>query len=283
MTAAGVRAGFGQRLTGAISSRGPLCVGIDPHPSLLHAWGLEETPAGVERFAMTALEAVGEDVAVLKPQAAFFEGHGSAGMAVLERVVAAAKDAGALVLLDIKRGDIGSTMTAYAKAYLEEDAPLAADAVTMSPYLGFGSLAPAIGIAEQTGRGVFVLARTSNPEGATLQRAQQESGRGVAQSIVDAAAEVNVETRPMGHVGVVVGATNRSSELDLSHLNGPILAPGLGAQGGTAQSLRAVFGAALSRVLPVTAREVLRHGPDRQKLRTAAGRLNDELAGVMTR
>ncbi|MBA8823535.1 orotidine-5'-phosphate decarboxylase [Saccharopolyspora lacisalsi] len=275
-----VRAGFGKRLQDAMAARGPLCVGIDPHPALLQAWGLDETPASLERFAMTAVEALAGEVAVLKPQSAFFEIYGSAGVAVLERVIAEARQAGALVVLDVKRGDIGSTMTAYANAYLDEHSPLAADAMTVSPYLGYGSLAPALGIAEQTGRGVIVLARTSNPEGAGLQRAVNQEERSVAQSIVDAAAESNAGADPMGYVGVVVGATLRGGELDLSALNGPILAPGLGAQGGSVQGLRAVFGSALPHVLPAAAREVLRHGPGVADLRTAAHRFRDDLVAV---
>lgn len=276
-----VRAGFGQRLSDAKAARGPLCVGIDPHPALLQAWGLDETPASLERFAMTAVEALAGEVAVLKPQSAFFEIYGSVGMAVLERVVAESRQAGALVVLDVKRGDIGSTMTAYANAYLDEHSPLAADAMTVSPYLGYGSLAPALGIAEQTGRGVFVLARTSNPEGAGLQRAVNQEERSVAQSIVDAAARNNADSAPMGYVGVVAGATLRGGELDLSALNGPILAPGLGAQGGSVQGLRAAFGPALPHVLPATARDVLRHGPGTADLRTAAHRLRDDLVAVL--
>jgi orotidine-5'-phosphate decarboxylase len=276
-----VRAGFGQRLANVMAERGALCVGIDPHPALLHAWGLEEGPRSLERFAMTAVEALASDVAVLKPQSAFFEIYGSAGVAVLERVVAEAREAGALVLLDVKRGDIGSTMTAYANAYLAEDAPLAADALTVSPYLGFGSLAPALGIAEQTGRGVFVLTRTSNPEGAGLQRAVMAEGSTVAQSIVDAAADNNAGWEPMGHVGVVAGATIRSGELDFSRLNGPILAPGIGAQGGSVQGLRTVFGPALPQVLPTTARDVLRHGPSLVEVRNAARRVRDELVPLL--
>jgi len=276
-----VRAGFGQRLAEATAARGALCAGIDPHPALLHAWGLDESPAGLERFAMTAVEALAPEVAVLKPQAAFFEVYGSAGMAVLERVIADSREAGALVLLDVKRGDIGSTMTAYANAYLDEHSPMAADAITVSPYLGFGSLAPALGIAEQTGRGVFVLARTSNPEGAGLQRSADETGRSVAQSIVDAAAENNAGAEPSGYVGVVAGATIRPGELDLSKLNGPILAPGIGAQGATVQSLRSTFGSALPHVLPATARDVLRHGPAVNDLRTASRRVRDELGALL--
>ncbi|MFR9731804.1 orotidine-5'-phosphate decarboxylase [Saccharopolyspora sp. MS10] len=276
-----VRAGFGKRLADVVAARGALCVGIDPHPALLHAWGLEESPAALERFALTAVEALAGEVAVLKPQSAFFEVYGSAGVAVLEKVVAASREAGALVLLDVKRGDIGSTMAAYANAYLDEHSPLAADAITVSPYLGFGSLAPALGIAEQTGRGVFVLARTSNPEGVALQRATTEDGRAVSQSIVDAAAENNAGAEPGGHVGVVAGATIKPGELDFSRLNGPILAPGLGAQGATVQDLRATFGAALPSVLPATARDVLRHGPSVPQLRLAAQRVRDELGALL--
>jgi orotidine-5'-phosphate decarboxylase len=270
-----LRAGFGERLAARVAERGPLCVGIDPHPSLLHAWGLDETPGSVERFAMTAVEALAGSVAVLKPQSAFFECYGSAGIAVLERVLREAQSAGALVLLDVKRGDIGSTMTAYAMAYLDEHSPASADAITVSPYLGYGSLAPAIGIAEQNGRGVFVLARTSNPEGAGLQQAVHGSGDTIAQSIVDSAAETNRGKTPLGHVGVVAGATIPPGELDFSSLNGPILAPGLGAQGATLKDLKAIFGRALPNVLPTTSRDVLRHGPD--GLRDATRRIKHEI------
>jgi orotidine-5'-phosphate decarboxylase len=276
-----VRAGFGQRLADAMTARGALCVGIDPHPALLHAWGLDETPEALERFAMTVVDALAGEVAVLKPQSAFFELYGSRGVSVLERVVAESRSAGALVLLDVKRGDIGSTMTAYANAYLDEHSPLAADAMTVSPYLGYGSLAPALGIAEQTGRGVFVLARTSNPESVGLQRSVNADSRSIAQSIVDAAGETNAGAAPMGHVGIVAGATMRGGELDLAKLNGPILAPGIGAQGASMQGLRAVFGPALPQVLPATARDVLRHGPDVEGLRVAARRLRDEVASVL--
>jgi orotidine-5'-phosphate decarboxylase len=276
-----LRAGFGRRLAESVRTRGALCVGIDPHPSLLHAWDLDETPQSLERFAMTVVEALAGEIAVLKPQSAFFEVYGSAGIAVLEKVIGEARQAGALVLLDIKRGDIGSTMAAYAMAYLDEHAPLAADAVTVSPYLGYGSLAPAIGIAEQTGRGVFVLARTSNPEGAGLQQSIHGSGDSVAQYIVDSAAETNIGAEPMGHVGVVAGATIRPDELDFSRLNGPILAPGLGAQGATVQGLRAVFGTALPNVLPATARDVLHHGPTVDGLRAAAHKVRDEVADLL--
>jgi len=146
------------------------------------------------------MEAFAGEVALVKPQSAFFERHGSAGIAVLERVLADAREAGTLVLLDVKRGDIGSTMGGYADAYLTDGSPLAADAVTLSPYLGFGSLDPALTRAASTGRGVFVLARTSNPDGAVVQLAERD-GRAVAQAMVDAVAARNAGAAPAGQRG----------------------------------------------------------------------------------
>ncbi|MGX7829262.1 orotidine-5'-phosphate decarboxylase [Actinokineospora sp. 24-640] len=271
-------AGFGARLAASVGERGSLCVGIDPHPGLLDAWGLPRDVTGLERFALTCVEALAGEVAVLKPQSAFFEAHGSRGVAVLERVIAEARAAGALVLVDAKRGDIGSTMAAYAQAYLAEGSPLAGDAVTLSPYLGFGSLEPALAAAEASGRGVFVLALTSNPEGASVQRAEA-GGRSVAQAVVDAAAARNAGAVPLGPVGLVVGATLAETGIDLGALNGPILAPGVGAQGAGAADLARLFGDA-RYVLPTSSRDVLRHGPDTAAVRTAALRLRDELAAA---
>jgi orotidine-5'-phosphate decarboxylase len=274
-----MRAPFGSRVTTAVSVRGPLCVGIDPHPGLLEAWSLPPDVNGLERFAMTCVEALAAEVAVLKPQSAFFEAYGSRGVAVLERVIEGARAAGALVIVDAKRGDIGSTMAAYAQAYLADGSPLAGDAVTLSPYLGFGSLDPALDLAEATGRGVFALALTSNPEGASVQRAAQ-GGRSVAQAVVDGAAARNAGASPLGPVGLVIGATVGELGVDLSALNGTILAPGFGAQGGTLADLAAVFGRQLRHVLPSTSRDVLRHGPDPATLRAEALRVRDSIAVV---
>ncbi len=212
--------------------------------------------------------------AVVKPQVAFFEAYGSAGFAVLERTIAALRAEGVLVLADAKRGDIGSTMAAYAQAWAG-DSPLAADAVTASPYLGFGSLQPLLDTALAHGRGVFVLAATSNPEGASVQRADA-GGRTVAQSIVDAAAAVNGGS-DTGSVGVVVGAT-LADPPDVSALNGPVLVPGVGAQGGRAEALAGLGGALPGQLLPAVSREVLRAGPDVSALRAAAERMRDAVA-----
>ncbi|OHU92883.1 orotidine-5'-phosphate decarboxylase, partial [Mycobacterium talmoniae] len=210
--------GFGARLAAATARRGPLCLGIDPHPELLQAWGLPATADGLAAFCETCVAAYA-DFAVVKPQVAFFESYGAAGYSVLESTIAALRAAGVLVLADAKRGDIGSTMAAYAAAWLG-DSPLSADAVTASPYLGFGALRPLLDVAAANQRGVFVLAATSNPEGASVQRADA-GGRSVAQAIVDAAAAANRAVRPdPGFVGVVVGAT-LTEVPDLSALGGP--------------------------------------------------------------
>jgi orotidine-5'-phosphate decarboxylase len=269
---------FGARLVDAVAARGPLCVGIDPHRELLADWGCDDDPAGLERFARGVLVALADEVAVVKPQSAFFERHGAAGIAVLERVLADARDAGLLVVLDVKRGDIGSTMVGYAEAYLADGAPLAADAVTLSPYLGFGSLAPALAVAVASGRGVFVLARTSNPDGAEVQLADR-GGRSVAQAVVDAAARANADADPMGAVGVVVGATHDHG-LALGRLNGPVLAPGLGAQGATPADLAARFASLSGVVLPSVSRAVLGKGPDQAAVRAEARAWRVELAAA---
>jgi orotidine-5'-phosphate decarboxylase len=268
---------FGERLDAAVHTRGALCVGIDPHASLLAAWGLPDSADGLERFALSCVSAFAAEVAVVKPQSAFFERFGAAGIAVLERTIRSAREAGALVLLDIKRGDIGSTMAAYAEAYLDPSAPLAADAITVAPYVGVGALQPAFDVATTHGAGAFVLALTSNPEGAAVQQARGADGRSIGQLVADEIAERNAGAEPFGSFGLVVGATIGDTDVDLSKLNGPILAPGVGAQGGTADDVRRIFGDARC-VLPSVSREVLRAGPDVTAVRDAARRQLDQFA-----
>lgn len=273
MTGSSVRP-FGARLAEAMDAHGPLCVGIDPHASLLADWGLRDDAAGVREFALRVMEAVGGRVAAVKPQAAFFERHGSAGVAALEDVVAAGRASGTLVVVDAKRGDIGSTMGAYADAFLRDGSPLAGDALTVSPYLGFGSLDPAVDLALSTGRGLFVLCLTSNPEGRDVQHARTTDGATVAGSVASRAAALNRGAEPLGSVGLVVGATIGGAALeagvDLEAVHGPLLAPGVGAQGAGPAELAAVFGTARGQVLASSSRGVLRAGPDTAALRAAA-------------
>ncbi|MDV3221545.1 orotidine-5'-phosphate decarboxylase [Intrasporangium sp.] len=263
---------FGRRLAAAMRRHGPLCAGIDPHRSLVEAWGLTYDLAGLERFALTCVEAFAGRVAAVKPQSAFFEVFGSRGVAVLERVLTELREADTVTILDAKRGDIGSTMTAYAHAYLGREAPARADAFTVSPYLGYESLRPALDLARETERGVFVLALTSNPEGAGVQHARR-GDTSVAASMVLGAAADNAAARAngeLGHVGLVVGATVgtavRDLDLDLRAAATPILAPGYGAQGGDVAALEKTFGAARGQVLAASSRDILTAGPEPHRL-----------------
>ncbi|GAA3237143.1 orotidine-5'-phosphate decarboxylase [Actinocorallia longicatena] len=256
-------------------------MGIDPSPALLAAWGLPDTPEGLERFSRTVVEAVGDLVAVVKPQSAFFERHGSRGIAVLETVLAELRRRGTVVVLDAKRGDIGSTTAAYADAYLDRSSPLSADAVTVTPYLGFGSLQPMIDKAAEHDAGLFVLARTSNPEGAGVQLAVAADGRTVGGTILDEVAALNRGAAPLGSLGVVLGATLTGLAADVAGLNGPVLAPGVGAQGADPAGLRRTFGTAAT-VVPSVSRGLLARGPGVADLREGARRLIDECAEALS-
>ncbi|MFC6286515.1 orotidine-5'-phosphate decarboxylase [Nocardioides sp. GCM10027113] len=273
---------FGARLHAAMAERGRLCAGLDPHASLLRAWGLADDVAGLERFALAAAEALAPVVPVVKPQSAFYERFGSRGMAVLERVVETCREAGALVLLDVKRGDIGSTSQAYADAYLDPVSPLAVDAITASPFLGVGSLRPMVDTARKHGAGLFVLALTSNPEGPEVQGAVGADGRTVAGRVLDELRDLNrdeVRSGPLGSFGAVVGATLDGTDEDLD-IHGPLLVPGYGAQGGTVDDIRRIFGPVSGSVLASSSRGLLEAGPDAAALRDAAGRATDDLAGL---
>jgi orotidine-5'-phosphate decarboxylase len=259
---------FGARLRAAMDTRGPLCAGIDPHAGLLAAWGLPETVDGLRSFALGAAEALGPVSAAVKPQSAFFERFGAAGIAVLEETIRICREAGALVVLDVKRGDIGSTAQAYADAYLDQSSPIAADAITASPYLGFGSLEPMLSTARKHDAGVFVLALTSNPEGPQFQHATTADGRSVAATVLDSLRAANDGETPLGSFGAVVGATIEDPTVALD-INGPLLVPGIGAQGGTADDVRRIFDGVLDLVLPSSSREILGAGPDPAALRAA--------------
>ncbi len=262
-----------------MDSSGPLCVGIDPHPGLLEAWGLPNTAEGVRVFSLTVVEAMTGVAAILKPQVALYERFGSAGFAALEETLQAAKAANLLTLADAKRGDIGSTMAAYATAWLDDSSPLASDAVTLSPYLGYESLRPAIDLAAATGRGVFVLGLTSNPEGASVQHVGGD--KSVAKSIIEQVSAENADAEDLGHVGLVVGATIGDAPaklgIDLSASKAPLLTPGLGAQGATAQDIATAFASSYRQVLGTSSRDILKAGPDVNELRDKARSVRDEL------
>jgi orotidine-5'-phosphate decarboxylase len=273
---------FGSRAHVAMQAYGPACIGIDPHAALLEQWDLPDTIEGLDRFASICVEAFAGQVAFVKPQSAFFERFGARGVVVLERTMEDLRHTGSLVILDVKRGDIGSTAQAYAEAYLDDDAPMAADAITVSPFLGFGSLQPFFDVAEKNDAGVFVLALTSNPEGPEVQHAIS-GGRTVAGNVLAQLKDLNAGAVPMGPFGAVVGATIGDVDTALDEgalaIDGPLLVPGYGAQGGTTADIHRLFAGVLDQVIPSTSRGVLSAGPDVQALRDAAARVNTELVG----
>lgn len=276
---------FGERLAGRMADLGAVCTGIDPHSRLLESWGLEDSAAGVREFGLRTVDALWEHSAAFKPQSAFFERHASKGVAALEDVLAHCRQAEVPVILDVKRGDIGSTMDGYADAYLS--GPLRSDAITVSPYLGPGSLEKTAKRAGQGGQGLFVLALTSNPEGPQLQHAGGP-GHSVAGTVVTSveAWNRNIAPNQVGPFGLVVGATigdaAKDLEINLEDFSGIVLAPGVGAQGAGAAELRSVFGASLARVLASASRSILAGGPDAAGLREGFMRTRDAVAAALT-
>ncbi|QHC73510.1 orotidine-5'-phosphate decarboxylase [Rathayibacter sp. VKM Ac-2805] len=265
-------ASFGSRLEAAFAAHGRLCVGIDPHAYLLDAWGLADDAAGLESFGRTVVEAAAGRAGVVKPQVAFFERHGSAGYAALERVLADAREAGLLVIADVKRGDIGTSVTAYAEAWLRPGSPLEADAMTAAAYQGLGSLEGMLTLAEEAGKGVFVLAATSNPEARPVQRALvQDGGRAgstVARAVVaDVASWNDAHARAsIGSIGVVLGATVALGDFGIGideplHPALPVLAPGFGHQGAAVADAQRLFGALSAATIVSESRSVLGAGP----------------------
>lgn len=259
---------FGERYMERSRSLGRLCVGLDPHASILEEWGLRVDVDGLTDFTQRCVEAFADTACVVKPQVAFYEMFGSAGLAVLEDALASFRSAGTLVIADAKRGDIGSTMAGYARAWLSDDSPLRADAVTVSPYLGLDSLAPAVETAEARGRGVVVLSATSNPEGPQFQSLTTPNGVSVSQEVVNWAADHNAAHPGGGNIGVVVGATVTEPP-DLSDIGGVVLMPGVGAQGGATGDIARIAGRAERWANPNMSRSILDSGPEVAALRAA--------------
>ncbi|MDY6050235.1 MAG: orotidine-5'-phosphate decarboxylase [Corynebacterium sp.] len=267
---------FADRLAAASGVHSRLVVGVDPHPYLLEEWGM-----GLRGFARVCVEAFAGHVAMVKPQVAFFEQAGARGFAILEELIDGFRQAGTLVLADAKRGDIGSTMKAYAAAWLMPGSPLEVDALTVSPYLGVGALAPAFELAAEAGKGLFVLAATSNKQAVRLQTAVTGDGVQVAQGIVDTVAHANRQYfgSGMGSFGVVLGATvTNPPNVDAMH--GPVLLPGVGAQGATAADVASIMSGQLEWGFPNMSRALLDAGPDVDDLRKAVISAGRDYGGV---
>lgn len=271
--------GFCARLKRRVERHGPLCIGIDPSPATLASCSLPDSAEGALAFGRRVLEAAGHRLAIVKPQSAYFERFGAAGVRSLEALAALAREMEVLVLLDAKRGDIDTTGEAYAHAYFSPSSPLRVDAVTLHPYLGLGALDKALAFAARHGGGAFVVVRSSNPEGEALQQARLPDGRSVAQDLCAGITAINrrlAAGEDAGPVGAVVGATCHDADdttraLPLSW----ILAPGVGAQGATLEDVVSRMPTARGRVLPTVSRAILSGGPSANELRATIARLAD--------
>lgn len=263
---------FGAKLEVAFEKYGQLCVGIDPHEQLLLDWNLEVSAEGVREFALRVLDASAGRVGIIKPQVSFFERFGSRGFAALEELAEKAQGTDLVVIMDAKRGDIGTTMAAYYEAWLGKHAAIPCSALTVSPYLGFDSLKQVMAETSERGKGLFVLAATSNPEGASLQKSQI-GGHTLAADIWSRLGEINEITAGpndrLGSFGAVLGATLNLNSFGLGSIQTarpsvatPILAPGFGAQGAELSDLGRLFGESSDSVIASVSRSILQAGPN---------------------
>ena len=275
---------FADRFAVVRSRLGPLVWGLDPDGSLLDSWGLGDTPEGLERFADIVLKAATGKVGLVKLQAAFYERHGWRGFRTLQRLIGEARSAGLLVIVDAKRGDVGSTNVAYAETFLGTDAPLGADALTVHPYLGLGAMEAFITRAHEAGSCLLVVTRSSNPEGRAVQSASAQDGRTVEEALLVDIGQLNTQLAPgkIGPMGAVVGPTHMVPALDLVAVGGLFLAPGVGMQGATANDVAQVFADCPERVMPSASRSLLVDGPLVNRLRDSAARLAHEFQEVLS-
>ncbi|HEY0940680.1 MAG TPA: orotidine-5'-phosphate decarboxylase [Steroidobacter sp.] len=269
---------FAARLQQKISEHSPLCVGIDPSAALLKSCNLPNTPEGAFEFGKRVLEAAEFRISLLKPQSAFFERFGSAGMKAVEELTLLARSRDVLVLLDGKRGDIDTTGAAYAEGYFSSTTTLRVDAVTTHVYLGLAALDPFLDIASRAEGGVFVVVRSSNPEGRELQTARMANGETVAQNLCR---EITLRNRKqeegLGYIGAVVGATCDDAAETVDALpQSFILAPGVGAQGATMQDVLERMPSARGRVLPNVSRAILANGGSAADIRATIRSLQDQ-------
>jgi orotidine-5'-phosphate decarboxylase len=273
---------FAVRFAAVRERYGPLVLGADPHGAVLDAWGLTDDADGLERFTDIVLAAAAGTVGLIKPQSAFYERHGWRGIRALTRLARAARSAGILVILDVKRGDVGSTNEAYAQAYLGAGAPVEADAITVHPYLGLSAMGAFVDRAHLAGACLLVVTRSSNPEGRAVQAAASD-GRPVEQRLLDDIGALNKTLAPggIGPVGAVVGPLPVDLPLDLAAANALFLAPGLGAQGASPDDVARTFAACPDRVMPSASRSLLAAGPDINALKHAAARLGDRLRTLL--
>jgi orotidine-5'-phosphate decarboxylase len=271
------REAFGARLdAAALERRSVLCVGLDPVAELLpeEVWrgvraGRAGTARAFERFCVGILDAVAEHVVAVKPQLGFFEPLGQYGLSAFEAACERARELGLLVVVDAKRGDIGSTAAGYAAAYLggegAVEGAVTADVLTVNPYLGDDSLQPFLDACRRSGAGLFILVRTSNPGGADLQELELAGGGRVWEQVarlVDRLGQGFDPDASLSSIGAVIGATqshvlHRAREL---MPRAPFLLPGVGAQGGEVDALSAAFAPGPGGGLVAASRSILYAG-----------------------
>lgn len=273
---------FGSKLAESFDNFGQLCVGVDPHASLLDLWGLDDDANGLDYFANTVVDACAGRVGIIKPQISFFERHGSHGFAVLEKITHRAAEANLLVIADAKRGDIGSTMSAYLDAWLGRGSSFFSDCLTVSPFLGLATTLDLMQPYLERGKGIISLVATSNPEGASVQLSKTDGETLSAQlwqSLHSANQVAAGAGDKFGPFGAVIGATLNFKrfglDLDQSGIKTPILAPGFGAQGVELTDAATVLGAASGQTIASVSRSVLQAGAS--ALGSAIDRANDEL------
>jgi orotidine-5'-phosphate decarboxylase len=276
---------FAARFAAVRDRFGPLVFGADPHAAVLARWNLPDDAEGLERFTDIVLAAASGAVGLVKPQSAFYERHGWRGVRTLTRLVETAREQGLLVIMDVKRGDVGSTNDAYAQAYLGDGAPLRADALTVHPYLGLAAMDAFATRAHESGACLLVVTRSSNPEGREVQTARTSHGTTVEQQLLDEIRARNAALAPgrIGPVGAVIAPSPTLPPLDLAAANALFLAPGVGAQGATPADIAATFADCPDRVMPSVSRSLLAAGPDPAALRDAAARLNEDFRTLLGR
>ena len=274
---------FASRFAAARSKFGPLVWGLDPSADILTSWGVGDSADGLDRFADVVLEAAVGTVGVVKPQSAFYERHGWRGMRTLTRLVEEARAAGLLVIVDAKRGDVGSTNDAYAETFLGPDAPFSADALTVHPYLGLGAMGAFVERAHASGSCLLVVTRSSNVEGRGVQSAIGADGESVEAALLAGIGRLNavLTSEPIGPIGAVIGPTHLEPRLNLADARGLFLAPGVGAQGASAADVAATFADCPDRVMPSASRALLEAGPDLQRLRDGAAQMAADMLDAL--
>lgn len=275
---------FATRFDDMRRQRGPLAWGLDPSGDILEAWGVGDTPDGLDRFVDIVLPVAAEIVGLVKLQAAFYERHGWRGIRTLSRLIEESRNAGMLVVLDAKRGDVSSTNQAYAEAYLGFDAPMRSDALTVHPYLGVAAMQAFIDRAAESGSCLLIVTRSTNPEGRAIQAAVEACGRSVEQALLEQIRELNAQLAPggVGPIGAVVGPTHLDPQLDLVGPNALYLAPGVGHQGATPTDVAYVFASCRDRVIPSASRSLLQSS-DPSQLHDDASQLADDLVHLLVK